>query len=79
MRVKVKVVGPLHQYVGNPQSMWDLPDHITVKQLVGLLGSPESIRRVPIIMAVVNDKLTNDTVELKDGDDVDLLWPMGGG
>lgn len=78
MRVEVKVVGPLRQYVEKPQSQWDLPEGTTVEHLLEFLGFPEKIRKAPI-MIVVNDKFTASSTELQGGDEVKLLWPVGGG
>ncbi len=46
--------------------------------MVALLGFPEKISRVPITM-LVNDKFTGGSTELQDGDELKLLWPVGGG
>lgn len=78
MRIKVKVVGPLRQYVEGPQSEWDLPEGTTVEGLMEFLGLPEKIRKAPI-MASVNTKFTSTSAELRDGDELTLLWPVGGG
>jgi len=74
---KVKVVGPLRQYVEKRQSWWDLPEGTTVERLVALLELPERIRKVPITM-LVNSKFTNGSTELRDGDKIKLLWPAEG-
>ena len=78
MKVKVKVVGPLRQYVEKPQNQWDLPEGTTVEQLLDLLGFPEKIKKVPIMM-VLNNKFTGGSTELRDGDELAVLWPVGGG
>jgi molybdopterin converting factor small subunit len=78
MKVKVKVVGPLRQYVQRPQGEWALSEGITVDQLIDLLGLPEKIRKTPITM-LVNAKFVKDSVELKEGDELTLLFPVGGG
>lgn len=78
MRVKVKIVGPLRRYVARPDGWWELPKGTTVEEVVALLGFPEKISRVPITM-LVNDKFTGGSTELQDGDELKLLWPVGGG
>ncbi|MBU2598948.1 MAG: MoaD/ThiS family protein [Actinobacteria bacterium] len=78
MKVKVKVVGPLQQYVKKPKSQWDLQEGTVVNKLLNLLGFPEKIRKMPI-MILVNMKFCKSDVKLKDGDEVILLWPVGGG
>jgi len=78
MRVHVKVVGPLQQYVKKPKSQWDLQEGTVVNKLLNLLGFPEKIRKMPI-MILVNMKFCKSDVKLKDGDEVILLWPVGGG
>lgn len=78
MKVKVTVIGPLRQYMGRQQTQWDLPEGTMIEQLVDLLGFPEKIRKTPI-MILVNAKFAKGAVELKDGDEVILLWPVGGG
>ena len=49
-----------------------------VNKLLNLLGFPEKIRKMPI-MILVNMKFCKSDVKLKDGDEVILLWPVGGG
>jgi molybdopterin converting factor small subunit len=78
MKIKVKVVGPLRQYVQQPQREWDLSPGTTVDQLIDLLGLPEKIKKTPITM-LVNAKFVKGSVELKDGDELTLLFPVGGG
>jgi len=78
VRVKVKIVGPLRQYVAKPDGWWELPEGTTVEGLIALLSFPEKISRVPITV-LVNDKFTAGSAELRDGDELKLLWPVGGG
>lgn len=78
MKVKVKVVGPLQQYVKKPKSQLDLREGTVVNELLNLLGFPEKIRKMPI-MILINMKFCKSDVKLKDGDEVILLWPVGGG
>ena len=78
VKVNVKVVGPLRQYVQQPQGEWDLSPGTTVEQLIDLLGLPEKIRKTPIMM-LVNAKFVKGSVELKEGDELTLLFPVGGG
>ncbi|MCK4377111.1 MAG: MoaD/ThiS family protein [Actinomycetia bacterium] len=78
MRVHVKVVGPLRQYVEKSEGEWDLPEDTTIEQLLDPMGFPEKIKKMPI-MTVVNNKFTGCSTKLKDGDEIKLLWPVGGG
>lgn len=78
MKIKVNVVGPLRQYVQQPQEEWNLSPGTTVAQLLDLLGLPEKIRKTPITM-LVNAKFVDGSRELKDGDELTLLFPVGGG
>jgi len=78
MRIHVKVVGPLHQYVKKSESEWDLPEGSTIEHLINLLGFPEKIKKMPI-MTVLNNKFTGRLTTLEDGDKLKLLWPVGGG
>ncbi|MBT9139569.1 MAG: hypothetical protein DDT30_00140 [Dehalococcoidia bacterium] len=78
MKVKVKVIGALRQSVRRPQTQWDLPGGSTIEQLMNLLEFPEKIRKGPIMM-LVNAKFAEGNALLKDGDELTLLWPVGGG
>jgi molybdopterin converting factor small subunit len=45
MRVHVKVVGPLRQYVKKSEGEWDLPKETTIEQLLDPLVSQKRLKR----------------------------------
>lgn len=83
MRVRVLFFGVLREQAGVPEQAIELPGGASVAELLRLLRSPASNRRMPALdqgLAVaVNREYAPATTELRDGDEVALLPPVSGG
>ncbi len=79
MRVHVRLFAGLNRYVTNKQSGIpfdaELPDGATIEALIRHLGLPPDEVRV----AFVNGRAQPLDFALKDGDEVGIFPPIGGG
>lgn len=78
MHIQVKLYGTLRR-LSNPTTpgLWqgDVPDGITVNQLVGLLGT----RIEEVAAAAIDDQPVELDAVISDGQVVTLVTPVGGG
>ena len=83
MHVRVLFFGVLREQAGVPEQPMELPSGASVAELLRLLRSPASNRRMPALeqgLAVaINREYAPATAELRDGDEVALLPPVSGG
>ena len=77
MKIQVKIIGALTKPDGKDDFTTDLPAKATVTDLLKKLGYHEM--HLSIIMAAVNGKQKKNSQVLKDGDEVELSLPVGGG
>ena len=77
MTVTVKLYGNLKRYAPNKKEMTQMQanEGTTIRSLLLALGVPDN----HWWMAAVNDQVVDDTTILKDGDQVEVFEPVGGG
>ena len=81
MRVNVLLFASLREAVGESTIVLDLADDATVRALIATLGEtyPALAPRLPSAKVAVNREFAEPEQELRDGDEVALLPPFGGG
>jgi molybdopterin converting factor subunit 1 len=81
MKVQVKLFAALREATGTAQMELDLPPQAKVQDLVDALVRqyPALRSRLVFVHAAVNRKYVSMQAELRDGDEVALLPPVGGG
>ena len=79
MEIKIRLFSNLGYYLpegGNRFSFTrSFADGVTVGEMLRELGLPETVR----VVAAVNSKAAENSVVLKDRDEVDVFRPSGGG
>jgi len=81
MRVNVLLFASLREAIGKSSIALDLADDATVRALIATLGEtyPALAPRLPSVKVAVNREFAEPEQELRDGDEVALLPPFGGG
>lgn len=74
MKVKVKLFATLRNF-GPEQQEIEMPDNASLLDLIEVLNLPE---KVPLLR-IVNSEHRNPDYRLKEGDEVALFPPVGGG
>jgi len=74
MRVNVLLFASLREAIGKSSIALDLADDATVRALIATLGET-----YPALKVAVNREFAEPEQELRDGDEVALLPPFGGG
>lgn len=77
MKIQVKIIGALMKPAGKEDFSQEMPDQATIQDLLLKLGYHE--KHLNIIMAAVNGKQKKNSTKLKNGDEVELSLPVGGG
>lgn len=75
MKVTVKLYGEFRRAAATPEVVLELPEGSVVKDLAGRLRLPETIYK----MVLVNGFRVADDRPLRDGDEVHIFQPVGGG
>ena len=75
MKIRVKLYGEFRKAAPSPDFPFELEEGATVKELATKLRLPETMYK----MALVNGFRVRDDWKLKDGDEVHIFQPVGGG
>ena len=75
MKISVKLYGEFRRAAPSPEVALEVEAGATVKDLSGKLKLPETMYK----MALVNGFRVRDDWLLKDGDEVHIFQPVGGG
>lgn len=81
MRVKVLLFAGLREAAGGPELELELPEGATVEGLVSALGRvrPALAKLLPLAKVAVNRRVADQGTEIRPGDEVALIPPVGGG
>ncbi len=79
--MKVLLFASLHEAVGKSELLLELPDASPVGGLIARLEREHPILKkyLPYVQVAVNYKLVHGKAVLRDGDEIALLPPVGGG
>lgn len=75
MKIEVHLYGKFREEAGTSLARPDIPEGRTVAELYPFLGLKEEVYR----MALVNGIRVQDEHVLREGDEVHLFQPVGGG
>lgn len=81
MRVKVRLFAALREAVGKAELEYDMPSAAQVKDVLSTLAErhPSLRDRLGFVQVAVNREYASPETELRDGDEVALVPPVGGG
>lgn len=81
MKVKVRLFAALREATGKTQAALELPPAAKVQDLMDLMASqyPALRSQMGFVRAAVNRQYASLQTELRDGDEVALVPPVGGG
>ena len=77
MKVQLTVYGEFRKLLGGKSFELNLDDGLTVRQLILGRGIPED--HLSYTMAIVNERKVDLEEPLKDGDNLEVFQPVGGG
>lgn len=75
IKIQVHLYGAFRSVAPSPSFSWDGAEGTTVKDLMDNLSIPDTVYR----MALVNDIRVKEGTVLKDGDEIHIFQPVGGG
>lgn len=77
MKVKIKIYGPLRRYVAETEGEYNVEDAKNIYDILLKIGIPEN--ELVYTVALLNGERVKLGTQIKDGDELYILQPVGGG